>query len=207
MKIRRTIWGTLVGVLSISTGSRHIRSPVFAELTIVYSCQTVVAKLRRSACQCASCGVSRDEDNALDDFENDPEEVLSQLCGRTINSISASLYTEVFVGVQCTLPFYFAHQDSIIPVLAPCKRGFCCLQGLDTGEGEEGQEGEPMEVHEGQPQPSDRPRMTSRYMTKYERARVLGTRALQIRCASLHHLLAATPAQHLCKRSLGTRKL
>ncbi len=29
----------------------------------------------------------------------------------------------------------------------------------------------------------DRPRITTRYMTKYERARVLGTRALQIRCA------------------------
>lgn len=27
----------------------------------------------------------------------------------------------------------------------------------------------------------DRPRITTRYMTKYERARVLGTRALQIR--------------------------
>eukprot|EP00955_Chlamydomonas_euryale_P058542 357105-Chlamydomonas_euryale.AAC.1 len=28
----------------------------------------------------------------------------------------------------------------------------------------------------------DRPRITTRYMTKYEKARVLGTRALQIRC-------------------------
>lgn len=31
------------------------------------------------------------------------------------------------------------------------------------------------------PQPAEGPRMTTRYMTKYERARVLGTRALQIR--------------------------
>ena len=30
-------------------------------------------------------------------------------------------------------------------------------------------------------QPSDKPRITTRYMTKYERARILGTRALQIR--------------------------
>eukprot|EP00803_Ostreobium_quekettii_P002112 evm.model.scf_1113EXC.4 EVM.evm.TU.scf_1113EXC.4 scf_1113EXC:25734-29080(+) len=30
------------------------------------------------------------------------------------------------------------------------------------------------------PQPAEGPRMTTRYMTKYERARVLGTRALQI---------------------------
>ena len=28
---------------------------------------------------------------------------------------------------------------------------------------------------------ADRPRITTRYMTKYEKARVLGTRALQIR--------------------------
>lgn len=35
------------------------------------------------------------------------------------------------------------------------------------------------------PQPTDRPRTTTRYMTKYERARILGTRALQIRCSPL----------------------
>ncbi|XP_022891056.1 DNA-directed RNA polymerases II, IV and V subunit 6A-like [Olea europaea var. sylvestris] len=39
-----------------------------------------------------------------------------------------------------------------------------------VGEGEEKQEVEPVE----------RPRKTSKYMTKYERARILGTRALQI---------------------------
>ncbi|CAI9768202.1 unnamed protein product [Fraxinus pennsylvanica] len=39
-----------------------------------------------------------------------------------------------------------------------------------VGEGEEKQEEEPVE----------RPRKTSKYMTKYERARILGTRALQI---------------------------
>ncbi|CAI9762399.1 unnamed protein product [Fraxinus pennsylvanica] len=38
------------------------------------------------------------------------------------------------------------------------------------GEGEDKQEQEPVE----------RPRKTSKYMTKYERARILGTRALQI---------------------------
>lgn len=36
------------------------------------------------------------------------------------------------------------------------------------------------DVLEGDAQPTDRPRVTTRYMTKYERARVLGTRALQI---------------------------
>ena len=38
------------------------------------------------------------------------------------------------------------------------------------------------QVFTGPPVPSDGPRMTTRYMTKYERARILGTRALQIRC-------------------------
>ena len=33
-------------------------------------------------------------------------------------------------------------------------------------------------------QGTGKPRITTRYMTKYERARILGTRALQIRCGS-----------------------
>lgn len=42
--------------------------------------------------------------------------------------------------------------------------------------------GEPLETEEKEDvEPSDRPRKTSKYMTKYERARILGTRALQIR--------------------------
>eukprot|EP00243_Klebsormidium_subtile_P000828 TRINITY_DN11370_c0_g1_i1.p1 TRINITY_DN11370_c0_g1~~TRINITY_DN11370_c0_g1_i1.p1 ORF type:complete len:149 (+),score=43.51 TRINITY_DN11370_c0_g1_i1:249-695(+) len=57
-------------------------------------------------------------------------------------------------------------------------------------EGEEEEEGkerapgdEPdIEIREGEPEDAapDRPRKTTRFMTKYERARVLGTRALQI---------------------------
>lgn len=59
------------------------------------------------------------------------------------------------------------------------------LQPFNEGE-EEGNDGLPegeerMEILEQQPEPSDRPRITTRYMTKYERARILGTRALQIR--------------------------
>lgn len=42
---------------------------------------------------------------------------------------------------------------------------------IDTEDKEEEQQGE-------------RPRKTSKYMTKYERARILGTRALQIRFGS-----------------------
>ena len=41
--------------------------------------------------------------------------------------------------------------------------------------------GDDVEMKEGEQQPPDKPRKTTRYMTKYERARVLGTRALQIR--------------------------
>ncbi|KAI5426967.1 hypothetical protein KIW84_032409 [Lathyrus oleraceus] len=41
--------------------------------------------------------------------------------------------------------------------------------------------GEPIETEEKEDdQPVERPRRTSKYMTKYERARILGTRALQI---------------------------
>lgn len=43
-------------------------------------------------------------------------------------------------------------------------------------------EGEPIETEDKEDeQPGERPRKTSKYMTKYERARILGTRALQIR--------------------------
>jgi DNA-directed RNA polymerase I, II, and III subunit RPABC2 len=42
--------------------------------------------------------------------------------------------------------------------------------------------GEPIETDDKEEQePTERPRKTSKYMTKYERARILGTRALQIR--------------------------
>lgn len=44
-----------------------------------------------------------------------------------------------------------------------------------------GQAGGQPDIRDGPPQPSDRPKITTRYMTKYERARILGTRALQIR--------------------------
>jgi len=43
-----------------------------------------------------------------------------------------------------------------------------------------GQAGGQPDIRDGPPQPSDRPKITTRYMTKYERARILGTRALQI---------------------------
>ena len=45
--------------------------------------------------------------------------------------------------------------------------------------------GDPVEGEEPvEREPVERPRKTSKYMTKYERARILGTRALQIRYLS-----------------------
>lgn len=41
-------------------------------------------------------------------------------------------------------------------------------------------------------QPVERPRKTSKFMTKYERARILGTRALQIRFVLKNLVLLAT---------------
>lgn len=38
-------------------------------------------------------------------------------------------------------------------------------------------------------EPVEKPRKTIKYMTKYERARILGTRALQIRSAFITQLL------------------
>lgn len=38
-------------------------------------------------------------------------------------------------------------------------------------------------------EPAERPRKTSKYMTKYERARILGTRALQIRYYKVHKFI------------------
>lgn len=38
-------------------------------------------------------------------------------------------------------------------------------------------------------EPAERPRKTSKYMTKYERARILGTRALQIRYYKVHNFI------------------
>lgn len=47
-------------------------------------------------------------------------------------------------------------------------------------EGGEAMEQDPAEIIDQPTQASDKPRITTRYMTKYERARILGTRALQI---------------------------
>lgn len=50
--------------------------------------------------------------------------------------------------------------------------------------------GEPVEAEEKEDEePVERVRKTSKFMTKYERARILGTRALQIRFSFFGNLL------------------
>ena len=84
----------------------------------------------------------------------------------------------------------------------------CLLQPFGEDEDAEGRpDGEErMEVLEQQqpPQPTDRPRTTTRYMTKYERARILGTRALQIRCAlpEVHGCWLAVSSSASCVRRM-----
>ena len=68
-------------------------------------------------------------------------------------------------------------------------------QEMDVDILPEGQGPEPrQEGGQQQQRQQDKPRMTTRYLTKYERARVLGTRALQIRCAAVY--ACSSPAVH-----------
>lgn len=67
----------------------------------------------------------------------------------------------------------------------------------------EGQQPDTRPEQSSQQQPQlDKPRMTTRYLTKYERARVLGTRALQIRCALQPACQLCTAAQALRLRAV-----
>lgn len=54
-------------------------------------------------------------------------------------------------------------------------------QDLQEYNAEQGEDNVDIIEEEAAQQAADRPRITTRYMTKYEKARVLGTRALQIR--------------------------
>ncbi len=63
----------------------------------------------------------------------------------------------------------------------------------ENGEARELYEGPDTDILQGDAEPvTDKPRKTTKYMTKYERARVLGTRALQIR---FHSTLLCMPDQ------------
>jgi hypothetical protein len=61
-----------------------------------------------------------------------------------------------------------------------------------------------LEGEQAAQQQGERPRITTRYMTKYEKARVLGTRALQIRCAGGAHWAAV--AGRWCRRRQVCRR-
>ena len=86
------------------------------------------------------------------------------------------------------------------------------------GEGEEGEEGEEGDAGANEVVDIDGPedgdgaggtavaiedRITTPYMTKYERARILGTRALQIRCVAEHEFLA--PPAPTCPAAYSAR--
>ena len=67
----------------------------------------------------------------------------------------------------------------------PVQKQVFKLQAEEDGDvemGDAAQGGAQTDIIDGPAQPSEKPRVTTRYMTKYERARILGTRALQIRC-------------------------
>jgi DNA-directed RNA polymerases I, II, and III subunit RPABC2 len=58
-----------------------------------------------------------------------------------------------------------------------CDAPKSCLQdALDAGAGGE----QRVELRAGEPEQPNAERITTKYMTKYEKARILGTRALQI---------------------------
>jgi DNA-directed RNA polymerases I, II, and III subunit RPABC2 len=48
---------------------------------------------------------------------------------------------------------------------------------------------EALEADQGQASSANKVKITTKYLTKYERARILGTRALQIRCEVVHAVL------------------
>lgn len=72
-------------------------------------------------------------------------------------------------------------------------------------EGEQGEQGS----MEGRARTVEE-RITTRYLTKYERARVLGTRALQIRSVGIPYTLLVTAAvtlQHACTAGVSLPQL
>ncbi|XP_057441525.1 DNA-directed RNA polymerases II, IV and V subunit 6A [Lotus japonicus] len=75
---------------------------------------------------------------------------------------------------------------------------------------EEEENGEPLETEEKEEaQPVQRPRKTSKYMTKYERARILGTRALQISMNApvMVELAGETDPLEIAMKELRERKI
>lgn len=74
------------------------------------------------------------------------------------------------------------------------------MNGDAEGHELDGQQAQPMTGIVGDRQPN-KERITTPYLTKYERARVLGTRALQIRCV----ILALSLSVYVYEDSLRAR--
>ncbi|GFT10221.1 DNA-directed RNA polymerases I, II, and III subunit RPABC2 [Nephila pilipes] len=81
-------------------------------------------------------------------------------------------------------------------------------EGLDEIEQNEDENIELLQASENQPQMNQK-RITTPYMTKYERARVLGTRALQIAMNApvMVELDGETDPLHLAMKELKVRKI
>jgi DNA-directed RNA polymerase I, II, and III subunit RPABC2 len=106
------------------------------------------------------------------------------------------------------------HQDQEYDLLAEQQEG----EGGQNGEGDAtmGEAGQPNGAHEGEgdqtngdataptgtERQANKVRVTTPYLTKYERARILGTRALQIRCA-LHLVLFEFFSSHMSLDSMN----
>ncbi|XP_057448761.1 DNA-directed RNA polymerases II, IV and V subunit 6A-like [Lotus japonicus] len=83
-------------------------------------------------------------------------------------------------------------------------------EDLENKNEEEENGGEPLETEEKEEaQPVQRPRKTSKYMTKYERARILGTRALQISMNApvMVELAGETDPLEIAMKELRERKI
>ncbi|CAK9875796.1 unnamed protein product [Sphagnum jensenii] len=80
----------------------------------------------------------------------------------------------------------------------------------ENGEARELYEGPDTDILQGDAEPvTDKPRKTTKYMTKYERARVLGTRALQISMNApvMVNLEAETDPLEIAMKELRERKI
>ncbi|CAM6025960.1 unnamed protein product [Sphagnum balticum] len=80
----------------------------------------------------------------------------------------------------------------------------------ENGEARELYEGPDTDILQGDAEPvADKPRKTTKYMTKYERARVLGTRALQISMNApvMVNLEGETDPLEIAMKELRERKI
>lgn len=107
-------------------------------------------------------------------------------CFRAENQVASVSSLFLHWPLSSTAPSLVSAKERSNIVAAPHCEQLASEQSHACQDPEAEGEGDPMdedtaEILEQQTRPSDKPRITTRYMTKYERARILGTRALQIR--------------------------